>query len=197
MVYPTRGSSQSLSVSASYGRIRINSPEGGARYPMAISYLKRETWLGASYRREDYFHLARMFTIGYNAEATWTNLPEMGNEYIHRAFAPRFTPTAFSCTLFLPEFQEDSYIGGGVIPIFELNEKLYLRTGIFVYKPDILKYKNFNDKLTYITDVTAVFQTPIGPLSFSYNNFSVSSAKKNYWIFSFGYMIFNKRGVVY
>lgn len=196
-VYPTRGSSQSLSFSATYGRIKISSPIEGSTTKTETSYLNRATWFGASYRREDYFHIAKMFTIGYSAEATWTNLPEMGNKYIHRAFAPRFAPTSFSKTLFLPEFQEASYVAGGIMPIFELNEKLYLKTGFFVYKPDLLHYKNFDNQLKYITDVTAVFQTPIGPLSFSYNNFSVSSTRKNYWIFSFGYMIFNKRGVVY
>lgn len=196
-VFPTRGSSQALSFSVSYGRIKIKSPTEGSLIGTETSYLKKEVWLGASYRREDYFHVAKMFTIGYSAEATWTNLPEMGNQYIHRAFAPRFAPTAFSKTLFLPEFQEASYVAGGIMPIFELNEKLYLKTGFFVYKPDLLKYKRLDEHLKYITDVTAVFQTPIGPLSFSYNNFSVSSTKKNYWIFSFGYMIFNKRGVVY
>lgn len=196
-VYPTRGSRQSLSLSATYGRIKITSPVDGEPYGTETSYLKRETWLGASFSREDYFHLTRWFTLGYSAEATWANLPDMGNDYINRAFSPRFTPTTFSRTLFLPEFQGNSYIAGGIMPIFELNEKLYLRAGVFVYKPDILKYKNFDDKLKYITDVTAVFQTPIGPLSFSYNNFSVSSTRRNYWIFSFGYMIFNKRGVVY
>lgn len=194
--YPTRGYSQFITVSATYGKVKITSPSADF-VGMETTYLNNDNWFGASYKREQYFNLAKMFILGYNVSSAWTNLPDMGDDYVRRSFAPRYTPTTFSKTLFLPEFQENSYVGAGVMPIFEVNDKLYLKTGIFIYKPNLLNYDDFKDNLKYITAATLVYQTPIGPLSFSYNNFSVSSTKKNYWIFSFGYMIFNKRGVHY
>lgn len=194
--YPTRGYSQAITVSATYGDVKITSPatdfEG-----LETSYLNNDNWFGASYKREQYFNLAKMFTLGYSVSSAWTNLPDLGDDYVRRSFAPRYTPTTFSRTLFLPEFQENSYVGAGVMPVLELNDKFYLKTGFFVYKPNLLNYDDFSEHLKLITAATLVYQTPIGPLSFSYNNFSVSSTKKNYWIFSFGYMIFNKRGVNY
>lgn len=195
--FPTRGYRQSISVSTSYGDIKITSPVEKMKSEMETSYLNRNVWVGLSYHREQYFQLAKMFTLGFSINAVWTNLPNMGDEYVRRSFAPRYTPTAFSKTLFLPEFQKNSYSGIGAMPIFELNDKLYIKSGIFLYKPYLFEYKDMKNNVRLISDVTAVFQTPVGPLSFSYNNFNASATKKSYWIFSFGYMIFNKRGVVY
>lgn len=196
--FPTRGILQNISGSIAFSKIKIDSPKPNNEYGMETRYIDNHCqWVGVSYDREQYFKVSKIFTVGYAINGAWSNIEFMGDEYVNRAFSPRYAPTNFSKTLFLPEFQEASFMAAGVMPILELNDKLYLKTGVFVYKNDILKYKELDKNIKYILEAAAVFQSPLGPISFSYNHFNVSSAKKNYWIFSFGYMIFNKRGVVY
>ena len=198
MAYPTRGISQSISASYTIANVKIDAPTEDDRTIMETIFIKnRAKWIGTSYEREQYFQLSKVFTLGYSVNVMWSNIEDLGDEYVNRAFYPRYAPTNFSKTLFLPAFQAASFIGGGIMPTFEINDKLYVKGGGFIYKNNIVNLDRINEDLKYILTAAAVFQSPLGPISFSYNHFNISPAKKNYWIFTFGYMLFNKRGVVY
>lgn len=195
--YPTRGTKQRFAASLTFGGLKWEVPNTDSESGYEINLIDRMNWTSLSYNREQYFNINRNFTLGYLVSAVWTNLPILGSSYIRRSLSPRFTPTEFSKTLFLPEFQEESFVGFGAIPVLEVNEKLYLKGGFFMFKPDLLNLKFEGEKVKYLTSASAVFQSPLGPIALSYNNLSVSSAKENYFIFSFGYMIFNNRGIIY
>lgn len=195
--YPTKGLKMRFGASLTFGGLKWEVPNADSETGYEMLLVDRMNWTSLSYNREQYFKISKNFTFGYLASAVWTNLPDLGSSYIRRSLSPRFTPTEFSKTLFLPEFQSESFIGGGAIPVFEVNSKLYLKGGLFVYKPDILNWEFYGEKVKYLTSATAVYQSPLGPISLSYNNLSVSSAKENYLIFGFGYMIFNNRGIIY
>ncbi len=196
--FPTRGRNMILSGSLTYARTKITEPAYDETQSSRVIYESGEQWFGVSYKFEQYHNVNKYVSFGYLVSGVYTNMPDLGSDYINRALAPRFAPTEFSKTLFLPEFQESSFIGAGFMPIIEYNDNIYIKGGLFVYKPDILKYESgFIDEIKYMTTVAAVYRSPLGPISLSYNNFSISSTKRNYFIFSFGYMLFNNRGIVY
>lgn len=83
------------------------------------------------------------------------------------------------------------------MPTFEINEKLYLKSELYLFKPDLNNYKNITADSRIVVGTSFVYQSPIGPISLSYNYMNVSMLKNHYLVFNLGYMLFNKRGIVY
>lgn len=195
--YPTRGIKQEISVSGTMARERF---KAGTAPPYNGADLKIHTnrlWGGIEYSRDEYFNFGKHFALGYEIWASLTSIHKMQNDFSFRWVAPYFSPTEFSKTLFISEFQNQSSWAVGIKPIVELNDKFYLKTEAYVYHNDLFNYDNFSDNLKYIVAATAVYQSPIGPISLSYNYFSVNSIKKNYLLLNIGVMYFNKKGIVY
>lgn len=195
--YPTRGIRQEISIS---GTLAKEGYKGGTAEPTFGADIRISTnraWGGIKYSRDEYFRFGKHFSFGYELWASLTSVREMQNDFSFRWVVPHFAPTAFSKTLFISEFQNQSSWAVGLKPIFELNEKIYLKTEAYVYHNNMFKYNDFFNNLKYIVAATAVYQSPIGPISLSYNYFSVSSIKRNYLLLNIGVMYFNKKGITY
>ncbi|MEG1553812.1 MAG: patatin-like phospholipase family protein [Rikenellaceae bacterium] len=195
--YPTNGIRQEISVSGTMARESFKAgtapPHNGADYRINTNRL----WGGLTYSRDEYFHIGKHFSFGYELWGSLTSISDMHNELSFRWTAPYFSPTEFSKTLFISEFQNRSAWAVGIKPTAMLNDKLYLKTEAYVYHGDIFNYDNFARNLRYIVAASAVFQSPIGPISISYNYFSVNSIKRNYLLLNVGIMFFNKHGIIY
>lgn len=195
--FPTRGLKQVLSAGVAYGREKFvpgSSSLVTGQYGVRKNH---EIWGSIRFEREDYYQLARFFSVGYKVEGVYSNLPNFTNDFVYRSMAPYFVSTYHSGTLFLRDFSAASYIGVGVMPTFEINEKLYLKSELYLFKPDLNNYKNITTDSRIVVGTSFVYQSPIGPISLSYNYMNVSMLKNHYLVFNLGYMLFNKRGIVY
>ena len=193
ILYPTKGSKLSLSTIGVYGRDRYENAELFYNKKWATS---THTWVGAKFQWEHYPGDWRKtwFSVGYNLEAVYTTHPQFGNPYASILSSPRYTPTAHSKMLFMPEFYADRYAAMGIMPTFSLARNLYLRGGVYAMLRDPLMV---DDYLHYITDLSFVYHTRIGPVSLAVTKYDWRTTDNFYVTFNFGYPIFGKKGLFY
>lgn len=158
-------------------------------------------WLEFQFKREQYLKLGRWFTLGYYFDALVSNMPSFHNSLITEIVSPRFQPIVPMSSMFMTEFASPSYVGLGVMPIFDLlgNDTFYLRTYAFAYLPEELVVENgvwympdmerFSNFTEFIFGASLVYQTPIGPASLNLTKYSTGSDNWNVQ-FNFGYTLF-------
>ena len=193
VLYPTSGSKLSLSGIGVYGRDRFENAELHAKGEMATA---TKQWVGAKFQWEHYPGDWRKtwFSVGYNLEAVITNHPSFGSYNATVLTSPRYTPTAHSQMLFMPEFYASRYVALGVMPTFSLARNLYLRGGVYAMMRDEIEG---DDYLRYITDLSFVYHTRIGPVSLAVTKYNLEDTDNFYVTFNFGYPIFGKKGLYY
>ncbi len=193
ILYPTRGTKLSLSTIGVYGRDRYENEELFAKREWATS---TNSWVGAKFQWEHYPGDWRRtwFSVGYNAEVVFTNHSQFGSPIATTLTSPRYTPTAHSKMLFMPEFYASRYAALGVMPTFSLARNFYLRGGVYAMLRDPI---HSDDYLHYITDLSFVYHTRIGPVSLAVTKYDMDTTDNFYVTFNFGYPIFGKNGLFY
>lgn len=197
VMYPTRGLHQRIAMFGDITREKFvgisltNGQPDNGKFRNAMG--------GVSFMREQYFNLCDYFTIGYSVNALYSTKIDQSNSYMDFMMAPAYQPTVHSNTLYLPEFRNSSYAAVGLMPVIELNEKLYVKTGVYCYLPNLRNFQAVNDRLKYIISATAVYQSPIGAISFNYSRYTKmqSVSKADYFTFNIGTILFNKKGIIY
>jgi NTE family protein len=157
--------------------------------------------LGALY--DNYFQLNRKFTLGVFGEGIYNNKGLFSNYYSSILSAPAFAPTPFSKTLISNNFRSNKYLAEGLKTIFHLGNQLHFRLEGYAYLP--LRKIEMNDNLTaniqkfdlgntsFMGLGGFVYHTNVGPVSLTANYFDNNDTKW-YMVFSFGYVLFNKKG---
>ena len=149
-----------------------------------------------------YFKLSSTFTLGLQAEAVFSNKDLFKNYRSTLLSAPGYYPTPHSKTLFIEKFHANKYLAGGLSAITHLSPSVHLRVEGFAFLPvnEVQKEERrpfASDKFIenyYLQAAgSVVYQTGIGPLSFSVNYYDKPNTKF-YYSLNFGYTIFNKRG---
>ena len=193
ILYPTQGTKLSLSTIGVYGRDRYENAELFAKEEWATS---TKSWVGAKFQWEHYPGDWRRtwFSVGYNLEAVFTNHSQFGSPTATTLTSPRYTPTAHSKMLFMPEFYASRYVAMGVMPTFSLARNFYLRGGVYAMMRDPI---HSDDYLHYITDLSFVYHTRIGPVSLAVTKYDFRTTDNFYVTFNFGYPIFGKNGLFY
>ena len=193
VLYPTSGSKLSLSGIGVYGSDRFENAELHAKGELATA---TKQWVGAKFQWEHYPGDWRKtwFSVGYNVEAVFTNHPTFGSYNATVLTSPRYTPTAHSQMLFMPEFYASRYVAMGVMPTFSLARNFYLRGGVYAMMRDEIEG---DDYLRYITDLSFVYHTRIGPVSLAVTKYNLENTDNFYVTFNFGYPIFGKKGLYY
>ncbi len=190
-VYPTKGYCQEFSISGSYVLEKNNTHYNGIT---VTSNRFDGYWASARYSRTQYFEFGKHFSLGYMTEAIFALKPHLSENTLND-LAPRFTPTLYTQTIFIPEFQKYNYVALGLMPVIKIIDNLQLRTEVYGFWGDVIEGKTKD--ITYALAVTALYRLPFADVSFSYNRLGVESVKKNYFIFNFGVMMFNPRGIEY
>ena len=191
--YPTRGSRLTASIIGVHGRDRYENEVLHAEHYWAR---ERRSWVGAKFKWEHYPSNWKdwWFSVGYNIEAVYTNHPNFGNTYATILSSPRFSPTPHSRMLYMPEFSANRYAAAGVMPTFRLMPNFFLRAGLYAMLRDPIVYKQY---LHYISDLSFVYHTRIGPVSLSLTKYNLDTKNNLYVMFNFGYPIFGQRGTYY
>lgn len=194
-LFPTRGSHLSASAIYVYGRDKRNSKRTNM-IPAPNDHVDMiRQWWGVRVQWEHYINFAPKgaFILGYAAEGVYTNHPTFDSYEATMLSSPQYAPLLHSRMIYMPEFRADRYVGVGVMPTVRLYDNLYLRLSAYAMLRD--KYRG--ELMHYMSDLSLIYHTPIGPISLALTKYDFRSDKNLYLTFNFGYAIFGDKGLHY
>ena len=196
LMYPTRGLRQSISAIYVSG-LEYYTP--GTFVPTADRVEENRYWFGARFTREQYFRIAKWFSLGYLVDGVITTHPSFSNEYATNISSPAFQPTPHSRLVYLKDFRSKSFIGGGIIPTFEFGPRFYLKNSVYAFLPEDANKStaDVRKRLRYIFNSSLVYQTHIGPISLTLSKYDATTSHNWFLTFNFGFMLFNGSGLFY
>ena len=196
LMYPTRGLRQSISAIYVSG-LEYYTP--GTFAPTADRVEENRYWFGARFTREQYFRIAKWFSLGYLVDGVITTHPSFSNEYATNISSPAFQPTPHSRLVYLKDFRSKSFIGGGIIPTFEFGPRFYLKNSVYAFLPEDANKStaDVRKRLRYIFNSSLVYQTHIGPISLTPSKYDATTSHNWFLTFNFGFMLFNGSGLFY
>jgi len=196
LMYPTRGLRQSISAIYVSG-LEYYPP--GTFAPTADRVEENRYWFGARFTREQYFRIAKWFSLGYLVDGVITTHPSFSNEYATNISSPAFQPTPHSRLVYLKDFRSKSFIGGGIIPTFEFGPRFYLKNSVYAFLPEDANKStaDVRKRLRYIFNSSLVYQTHIGPISLTLSKYDATTSHNWFLTFNFGFMLFNGSGLFY
>jgi len=162
---------------------------------------KNHNWIEARLNYLNYFSKNSFYTPGILIEAFLSNQKLFSNYTASVLSFPQFTPIPESNTLFYPIYRANKYGAFGFLNVFKLLKNLDLRLEGYVFQPYqalILNARNeqiFANKFVkryYIASSSAVFHSPVGPISLSFNYYKDTEQPLSF-IFNIGYIIFNPK----
>ena len=196
LMYPTRGLRQSISAIYVSG-LEYYTP--GTFAPTADRVEENRYWFGARFTREQYFRIAKWFSLGYLVDGVITTHPSFSNEYATNISSPAFQPTPHSRLVYLKDFRSKSFIGGGIIPTFEFGPRFYLKNSVYAFLPEDANKStaDVRKRLRYIFNSSLVYQTHIGPISLTLSKYDATTSHNWFLTINFGFMLFNGSGLFY
>lgn len=196
LMYPTRGLRQSISAIYVSG-LEYYTP--GTFAPTADRVEENRYWFGARFTREQYFRIAKWFSLGYLVDGVITTHPSFSNEYATNISSPAFQPTPHSRLVYLKDFRSKSFIGGGIIPTFEFGPRFYLKNSVYAFLPEDANKStaDVRKRLRYIFNSSLVYQTHIGPISLTLSKYDATTSHNWFLTFNFGFILFNGSGLFY
>lgn len=159
-------------------------------------------WFSFRLKSENYSHLGSGFVLGTMLDITLSNR-QVGYNYTSTVInAYKFEPTPFSRQLFGRSYRANSFVGAGIIPVYNFTRDMSLRSGIYLFAPlrsiikeaDGVAYGDYFADLKLTAELALVYDSPAGPVSFGLNYYS-HEEKKLFYFLNFGYILFNRRGL--
>lgn len=198
--YPTEGISSCLSLNYISGTEK-NIPGTTSNNPITKQNNHNFYLLKGNYDR--YFKINKRLTLGLMAEGVYSNKDPFSNYVSTVLSAPSFNPIPHSKTIQLTNFHASKYLASGIKGIFNLSDGFHLRAEAYAFSPvnEIIETTNYmgiyNDKtfssIHYMGTGALVFQSAIGPISFSVNYYEKSQTKF-FAMLNVGYILFNRKG---
>ncbi len=201
LLYPTEGTKLRLDLRYIYGsedhypgtltddNLEVINRNGG-EHQLRFSY-------------DNYLRFTPNFSMGMGLDLSLSTQLEMGDYLSTVLISPAYRPTAHSRTVSLPNYRASSFLGLSISPVIKYTDNLYLHTTFAYFQPYKLiedrglGHYEFSDpfpKGGFIFDASAVWQSPIGPISISTSYYS-SESTRWYIQFNMGFLIFRDRGL--
>lgn len=199
-LYPTRGSDLRFSMIFVTGRDKLK-PYTYDSFTPGVN----RNWYGARFQWTKVFDMpsTSWFSMGMNLDAVYTNHPEFSSPGATLLSMPAYEPIPHAKKIFMPDFRAERFVAGGINPTFDLIPNLFLRTGFYA----MYRSKNHFERsmlvdwedrqLHYISELSLVYHTPIGPVNLSMIKYDLDDWNNVYLMFNFGYPIFAPKGTFY
>lgn len=194
-LFPTSGSRLGLSAIYVYGRDKRDSREDLINPGVGDYYRAIRQWWGVKASWEQYFDITRngAFSLGYAVEGVYTNHPDFDSDEATLMSSPQYAPLLHSRMIYMPVFRAKRYLGVGVMPTVRIISNLYLRLSFYAMWRD----RYMGDMMHYMSDLSLIYHTPIGPISLALTKYDIGSKNNLYLTFNFGYAIFGRKGLFY
>lgn len=194
-MYPTSGSFLRLTAIGVTGK-SVYAP---AEPAMAQSgYRTDETWIQGELQWDKYLNIHTYFSLGFRVDAVASTRKLAGNYTAMLVQSPAFMPTPATRNYFNPAFRSDSYIAGGVVPIWKIMDNLQFRSEFYAFIPsrqilegaDHAPYRGkWFDHVSYMGEASIIYNFNFASLSIYGNYLSYPAHNCNFGI-SFG-LLFN------
>lgn len=144
----------------------------------------------------------KVFSLGFYLHLLHSTQKFSENYTASMLSASSFSPFPHVKTLFIPNYIAHSFGGAGLKAVFRLSKRLDYRVEGYLFQPykAILQDENNNayygepfQNHSIMASTSFIYHTPVGPASLSLNYYD-KQGKKFYFLFHFGYILFNKRG---
>lgn len=164
---------------------------------------QRHNWFRIRGSAEQFFRLSRRITMGYTAEAVFSNQPFFQNYFGTIINTPSFTPLQDSRTLVLQNFRSPNYVAGGGRVVVALHPKIDYRLEGYVFKPFDYLEENSQQEAHISRDIESIFlagatsivyHAPIGPISLSLNYYDDNENQLGV-LFHIGFLLYNKHSL--
>lgn len=191
MIYPASGTRFLMTASGMMGNMEQYSE-------VYQPYVKDKVkWAEAEVDLQQFFPLSNRFTLGYRINAI-ASTKELYDSYTASVVqAPAFTPTQYSRGIFLPSFRSNSYVAGGIVPIFNIMDNLQLRTELYAFTPmrrmlqsdgDRAYYGDWFGTIDFMGEAAVVYNFPFASISVYGNYINEPKSRWNFGV-SFGFFI--------
>ncbi len=149
---------------------------------------------------QNYFKSKGHFKFGFHTEAVYSFQDFYANYIASVLSAPMYQPLPHSKSLFLPSYRAYHYASAGLQVIFNFKKNFDIRTEGYIFQPlyslraNAFNQAQFTQLLQtrfYMASLSAIYHSPIGPVSLMLNYYH-SNEQPFYFLFNFGYLIFNK-----
>jgi len=198
--YPTEGISSCLSLNYISGK-ENNIPGTTSNNPSKKQFTHDFYLLKGYYDR--YFRINRHLSFGLLGEGVYSNKEPFSNYVSTVLSAPSFDPIPHSKTIYLNNFHANKYLASGIKGIFKFSDWLHLRAEVYGFLPvnEIREADNYKavynlqqfTKVKLMGTGALVFQSALGPVSFSVSYYDKSQTKV-FAMLNFGYILFNRKG---
>ena len=154
-------------------------------------------WAEAEFDLMRFCPLSSRFTLGYRLNAVASTKPLLQSYTASIVQAPAFTPTQYSRGIFLPSFQSNSFVAGGIVPIFNIIDNLQLRTEVYAFSPmreicpgdnDTASYGHWFGSINFMGEASVVYNFSFASLSVYGNYVNSPKSRCNFGV-SFGFFI--------
>jgi NTE family protein len=198
--FPTSGHKYKISGQFVTGKERN---VAGSDMPSREELSAYNTWFSIKASNTYFMNLGKIISLGFTTEGVISTNVSFIDYYSNLSLAHAFEPSPHSRTMFLDAYRANTYFAMGLSPVFKLTETFYLETGAYVFQPykqiergtgNTFIMSEIMPRPSFIGEAAIVWQTPVGPLSLAMNYYS-KHINNFYFVFNFGYIIFNKKGL--
>lgn len=202
-LYPTEGKQRHFDIRYIYGKEEFIPGTLSMEHQFPEKYNKYKHSVVIDLKVDNYYNIAKWFTLGLNANIAVSNPLRMGDYISTVLVSPGYTPTVHSRTLLLEGYRAPIYAAATLIPIFKFSESLSLRIAAGYFQPyrEIIEkgggQYDFSDPFpmgNFLGDAALVWQSPLGPVSLSCAYYQKADTKF-YPQLNIGFLIFKNRGL--
>lgn len=100
-----------------------------------VTHVSHPEWVQAEIRTRNFWPLGRHFSLGLESDVLLSTRKLSATYSSSLAAAPSYTPTPSSAAAFNPAFRANSFIAGGLVPVYRYNDNLSWRLGAYAFVP--------------------------------------------------------------
>jgi len=167
-----------------------------------FSKVHNHNWVSLKGSWVNYQSIGSRLNLGLMGEAVFSNKKLSSNYAATVIRASSFTPTPHSKIIFNEEFNADSYLAAGVIPLLKIYDRLHFRFEAYGFVPlqgiekvienDIImaRHRDYFSSFRYMGEAALVFHMPFVSVSLYANGYSYPKNNFNVGL-NIGYILFN------
>lgn len=202
-LYPTEGKYRSFEFRYIYGKESYKQGTYSYDYMWPDGYTPHKHSFSVSLLVDNYYSLAKWFTLGLNAQVTFSKRLEMVDYTSTLLATPAYYPNVHSTTLLMEKYRSPFFAGVTLSPIFKFSSSIALHSSVGIYQPYRKIIEEAGGKYTFSDpfprgylhgSLALVWQSPFGPLSVSCAYYSCEETKF-YPQINLGFLIFKERGL--